>query len=167
MYDEYQKALKNKITEEEDQEQVVDLLQLVTFKVGEEDFGIDILNVQEIIRVVDITRVPNAKHFVKGVINLRGKIIPIIDLRLRLEMEEIAHGKDTRIIVVEVNNNVLGFIVDSVNQVIRIDKQIIEPAPPMVSEIDSDYITGVAKMKDELIVLLDLKMILEIKDKAA
>lgn len=167
MYEEYQRALKNRVTDEENREETIDLLQLVTFKIGDEDFGIDILDVQEIIRIVDITRVPNAKHFVKGVINLRGKIIPIIDLRLRLGIDEISYDKDTRIIVVEVNNSVLGFIVDKVNQVIRIDKTIIEPAPPMVSEIDSEYITGVAKMKNDLIVLLDLNMILEIKEKAA
>ncbi len=137
-----------------------DLLQLVSFHVGNEEFGVDILRVQEIIRMVGITRVPNAADYVVGVINLRGKVIPIINLRKRLGMETIDYDTDTRIIVIEFQDKVIGFIVDSVNEVIRIDKNITETPPAMVSGIDSQFITAIAKLSDRLLILLDLEMIL-------
>jgi purine-binding chemotaxis protein CheW len=142
-----------------------DLLQLVSFNIGEEEFGVDILRVQEINRMVDITRVPNAPDYVVGVINLRGKVIPIIDLRRRLGMPTREYGKDTRIVVLEIDGKVIGFIVDSVNEVLRIDKNITEPPPPMVSGIDSEYITAIGKLEDRLLILLDLNRILSGKEK--
>jgi purine-binding chemotaxis protein CheW len=96
------------------------LLQLVSFKIGNEEFGLDILRGQEIIRLQDLTRVPNSPYFVDGVINLRGKVIPIIALRKRFGLEEQAYDKQTRIVVLEFQNMVLGFIVDSVSEVLRI-----------------------------------------------
>src|ERR1051325_1604226 len=90
-----------------------ELLQLVSFHIAGEEFGLDILRVQEIIRIQELTRVPNSPNFVDGVINLRGKVIPVVALRKRFGMEEIPHDKQTRIVVVEVKGNVLGFIVDS------------------------------------------------------
>lgn len=137
-----------------------DLLQLVSFNIGEEEFGVDILKVQEIIRMVDITRVPNSPQFVEGVINLRGKVIPIIDLRLRLGLEPKTKDKDTRIIVVEFVTKVIGFVVDNVNEVLRLNKSITEPPPPMVSGINSEYITSIGKLDDRLLILLDLEKIL-------
>ncbi len=95
------------------------ILQLVTFKLENEEFGVDILKVQEINKMIDITRIPNAPSFVEGVINLRGKIIPIVDLRKRLGFEGRAYDKSTRIIVVELDGMVLGFIVDSVSEVLQ------------------------------------------------
>ena len=95
------------------------LLQIVSFKIGNEEFGLDILRVQEIIRLQDLTRVPNSPDFVDGVINLRGKVIPVIGLRKRFGLEEQAHDKETRIVVLEVQNMVLGFIVDAVSEVLR------------------------------------------------
>jgi purine-binding chemotaxis protein CheW len=142
-----------------------DLLQLVSFNIGEEEFGVDILRVQEINRMVDITRVPNAPDYVVGVINLRGKVIPIIDLRRRLGMQTKEYGKDTRIVVIELDGKVIGFIVDSVNEVLRIDSNITEPPPPMVSGIDSEYITAIGKLEDRLLILLDLNRILSGKEK--
>ncbi len=137
-----------------------DILQLVSFNIGEEEFGVDILKVQEIIRMVDITRVPNSPQFVEGVINLRGKVIPIIDLRLRLGLEPKAKDKYTRIIVVEFVSKVIGFVVDNVNEVLRLNKSITEPPPPMVSGIISEYITSIGKLDDRLLILLDLEKIL-------
>ncbi len=140
------------------------MLQLVSFKIGEEEFGVDILNVQEIIRMVEVTRVPNAPSFVEGVINLRGKVIPIVDLRRRLMMAEKSKDKNTRIVVVELERKVIGFIVDSVNEVLRINKNITEPPPPMVSGIDSEFITAIGKLDDRLLILLDLEKILSIEE---
>ena len=92
------------------------LIQLVTFSIGDEEFGVDILKVQEIIRTMEITRVPRAPEFVEGVINLRGKVIPIIDLRRRFKLVDRAHDKHTRIIVIEISSMVVGFVVDSVSE---------------------------------------------------
>lgn len=140
------------------------LLQLVSFNIGEEEFGVDILKVQEIIRMLEITRVPNAPDYVEGVINLRGKVIPIIDLRKRIGMPSKDDDKDTRIVVVEIDNKVVGFIVDSVNEVLRINENITEAPPPMVSGIDSEYITAIGKLNDRLLILLDLSRVLSSED---
>ena len=136
-------------------------IQLVSFFLGEEEFGADILMVQEIIRMQPITRVPNAPHFVEGVINLRGKVIPIVDLRKRLHVKGEEDQRKIRVIVVDVESKITGFIVDSVSQVLRISKSTIEPAPSIVmTGIDSDYITGVSKLGDKLLILLDFNNIL-------
>lgn len=137
-----------------------ELIQLVGFRIADEEFGVDITKVQEIIRMVDITRVPNTPDFVEGVINLRGKVIPIIDMRKRLDLASKPYDKDTRITVVEIENRIVGFIVDSVSEVIRIEKSITEPPPPMVSNINSDFITAIAKLDNRLLILLDLNEIL-------
>lgn len=133
-----------------------ELLQLVTFEVGSEEFAIPILSVQEINRMMEITRVPQSPPFVEGVINLRGKIIPVVDLRQRFGMERVERNGDSRIIVVEVKGRVIGFTVDRVNEVLRIDSGIVEPAPAMVASVDSDYVQGVGKLPDRLLILLEL-----------
>ncbi|OPY01939.1 MAG: Chemotaxis protein CheW [Syntrophorhabdus sp. PtaB.Bin047] len=135
------------------------ILQLVTFKLGTEEFGVDILKVQEINKMMNITRIPNAPAFIEGVINLRGKIIPIVDLRKRLGFREQPYDKSTRIIVVELEGLVLGFIVDSVSEVLRIPANTIEPPPSMVAGIESEYIEGVGKLDERLLILLELKKI--------
>ncbi|MGD8778861.1 MAG: chemotaxis protein CheW [Ignavibacteria bacterium] len=137
-----------------------EILQLVSFKIGDEEFGVDILKVQEIIRMIQITKVPNAPVFVEGVVNLRGRIIPVIDLRRRIGMEKRDYDKETRIVVVEISDNTVGFIVDEVSEVLRIPRSITEPPPEMVSGLDSDYITAVGKLEDRLLILLDLERIL-------
>lgn len=141
-----------------------ELLQLVTFSIGEEEFGVDILKVQEIIRTMEITKVPRAPEFVEGVINLRGKVIPIIDLRRRFGLDFKDHDKDTRIIVIEINNIVVGFVVDAVSEVLRIPTNTVEPPPPVVAGVDSDYISGVGKLQDRLLILLDLDKLLSSED---
>ena len=141
-------------------------IQLVSFLLGEEEFGADILMVQEIIRMQPITRVPNAPHFVEGVINLRGKVIPIVDLRKRLNVEGVKDSRKLRIIVVDVAGKITGFIVDSVSQVLRIPKSTIEPPPSIVvAGIESEYITGVSKLDDKLLILLDFSKILTQREK--
>jgi purine-binding chemotaxis protein CheW len=136
------------------------LIQLVTFSIEDEEFGVEILKVQEIIRMMEITRVPRAPQFVEGVINLRGKVIPIIDLRKRFGLETLPHDKNTRIIVIEISAMIVGFIVDSVSEVLRIPANTIEPPPPVVSGLDSEYISGVGKLQDRLLILLDLDRLL-------
>ena len=140
----------------------IELIQLVSFKLGREEFGVDILKVQEINRMLKITQVPNSPDFVEGVVNLRGRIIPVIDLRKRLSFSEKEHDSKTRIIVVDIVGNTVGFIVDEVNEVLRISKGIIEAPPELVSKIDSDFITSVAKLEDRIIILLDLNRLLKV-----
>ncbi len=141
------------------------LIQLVTFSIGDEEFGVDILKVQEIIRTMEITRVPRAPEFVEGVINLRGKVIPI-DLRRRFKLVDRAHDKHTRIIVIEISSMVVGFVVDSVSEVLRIPANTVEPPPPVVSGLDSEYISGVGKLEDRLLILLDLNKLLSNEEHA-
>ena len=129
------------------------ILQLVTFKLENDEFGVDILRVQEINRMMNITKIPNAPTFTEGVINLRGKIIPIIDLRKKLGFVSRVYDKSTRIIVVELDGIVLGFVVDSVSEVLRIPRDIIEPPPSIIGNVESDFIEGVGKLQDRLLIL--------------
>jgi len=151
--------------DEAQKKQDAELMQLVTFSIGEEEFGVDILKVQEIIRMMEITKVPRAPEFVEGVINLRGKVIPIIDLRRRFGLSARGHDKHTRIIVIEINNMIVGFVVDSVSEVLRIPSSTVEPPPPVVSGLESEYISGVGKLEDRLLILLDLDMLLSHEEK--
>lgn len=142
-----------------------ELLQLVSFKIGNEEFGVDILKVQEIIKMVSVTKVPNSPVFVEGVINLRGKVIPIVDLRTRLGLEKAGQNKDTRIVVVDVDSRIIGFIVDSVSEVLRIPVNITEAPPEIATGINSDFIKSVGKLEDRLLILIDLDKILSISEK--
>ena len=134
-----------------------ELLQLVSFMVGTEEFAIPILTVREINRMMQITRVPQSPPFIEGVINLRGKIIPVMDLRKRFRLETRENTGDSRIIVVEVGSRVIGCMVDRVNEVLRIGGEIVEPAPAMVCGVDSNYVQGVGKLDDRLRILLSLE----------
>lgn len=131
----------------------------VGFTVGHEEFCVDILKVQEIIRMVPITAMPNAPEFVEGVINLRGKIIPVIDFRKRFHIYDGGEGdeENRRIIVVSFGSVTVGMIVDKVSQVIKITSDQISPTPDVVKGYESDYISGVARVGDRLIILLELE----------
>lgn len=144
-----------------------DMLQLVSFKLREEEFGVNILQVQEIIRMQEITNVPNAPNFVEGVINLRGRVIPIVDLRKRFGLEAKEHSKATRIIVVMIDQVTVGLIVDEVSEVLRIPEDTVEPPPPIVAGIEADYIKGVGKLEDRLLILLDLNKILSQEERSS
>lgn len=133
-----------------------DLIQLVSFKLGEELFGIDILRVHEIIRLTDITRVPQAPSYCDGVINLRGKVIPIIDLRAKFELEQRERDKNTRIVVCDVDSGVVGMVVDEVDEVLRIPGSTIEPAPAIATTVNSEYIQGVARLDEGLLLFLEI-----------
>jgi len=134
-----------------------DILQLVTFNIGNEEFAIEILAVQEIVRMMPITDVPQSPPSVVGVVNLRGQITPVVDLRERFGLEPREHSQDSRIIVVEVEGHVLGFIVDNVNEVMQIDAAAVDPAPSVTTTVDSTYIRGVGKLDDRLLILLELE----------
>ncbi len=133
--------------------------QVVSFKLGPEEYGVDIAQVQEINRMVAVTKVPRAPVFMEGVINLRGQLIPIIDLRTRFGMPRAEHTKNTRIVVTEIGTKRVGMVVDSVSEVLRLPLDAIEPAPDMITGVDTEYIRGVGKIDDRLIILLDLAKI--------
>lgn len=137
-----------------------EILQLVTFHVGDEEFGVEILDVREINRMMEITRVPHAPEFVEGVINLRGQVIPVVDLRKRFALGAVERDKNTRIVVVELGDKVVGFLVDSVSEVLRVPGSLVEPPPPIVGGIDREYIEAVVKLEDRLLILLDLQKLL-------
>jgi purine-binding chemotaxis protein CheW len=138
-----------------------DVAQLVTFKLDKEEFGVNILNVQEINRMTEITKIPSAPPYVEGAINLRGKTIPIIDLRKKLGFAGRPIDDSARIVIVELSSAVLGFIVDSVSSVLRIPVDTIEPPPTIVSAAEAHYMKGVGKLDDRLIILLDLEKVFD------
>jgi len=144
---------------DQNKDRLDELIQLVTFHLGREEFGIDILKVQEINRMVEITKVPQAPYYCEGVINLRSKVIPVIDLRKKFEMDVEEWTKNTRIVVCDVDGNVIGMIVDAVEEVLRIPSSTIEPAPGIVTTVNSDYIKGVAKLEERLLIFLDISRI--------
>ncbi len=133
-----------------------ELIRLVSFKVGSEQFAVDILRVQEINRMMELTQVPQCPEGVRGVINLRGRIVPVLDLRTRLGIDASEESESSRIVVVEVQGSTVGFIVDAVHQVLQIDPRIIEPTPQITSGQNTSYIQGVAKLDETLMILLDL-----------
>lgn len=137
-------------------------VQLVAFKLGREEYGIDILQVQEIKRMTDITRVPHTPEYIKGVINLRGSVLPVIDLKTRLDLLEQDYTDDTRIIIVKVDEIAVGMIVDAVSEVMAIDQEQIEVSQEAVGGVSTNYISGVGKMENRLMILLNLEAIIGI-----
>ncbi len=136
----------------------------LTFVLGNEEYGIEILKVREIIGLINITTVPQTPEHMKGVINLRGKVIPVIDLRLKFSMQEEVHTQETCVIVVEVNGTSVGIIVDSVSEVVDINGGEIEDAPNFGQGIDTSFIIGLGKVNDKLIIMLDIDAILSSTD---
>ena len=137
-----------------------EVLQLVTFTLGNEEYAVNILNVQEINRITEITRVPNSPDHVEGVINLRGKVIPVVNLRKKFHFEDKPTDDTSRIIIMEIQGITNGLIVDSVSEVLRIPANSVEPAPPMSAELQSQFIKGIAKLENRLIILIDLDNLL-------
>src|SRR4030088_2992931 len=137
-----------------------DELQLVVFQLGAELYGVEIARVHEIIRLQTVTRVPHAPAFVEGVINLRGKVIPVVDLRRRFGLPWVDPPGASRIVVVEIGDQVVGIVVDGVSEVLRVNNATIEPPSPVVAGGDSDYLHGIAKLPDRLVILLNLDRVL-------
>ena len=139
---------------------------LATFFLASEEYGVDVRVVQEIIRVTEITQVPRAPDFIKGVINLRGRIIPVIDLKRKLGLGEVALARQARIVVVKIRERLLGLLVDGASQVLKVPVSSIEAAPEEVTEVDATAVRGVAKLPGRLIILMDLgrTLSLELRD---
>ncbi len=135
-------------------------LQVVGFRIGNETYGVRIAAVREIVRVPEITSVPNAPEAIEGVINLRGKIIPVMDLRKRFGLAEIQSDKKNRILVVELDNKMLGLIVNSASEVLKIPPSDVEAPGSLFTDGESGYVTGVGKLKGRLIILLDIAKLL-------
>jgi purine-binding chemotaxis protein CheW len=135
-------------------------LQLVGFRIGNETYGVRIASVREIVRVPEITAVPNAPEMIEGVINLRGRIIPVMDLRKRFSNSSDSSDKKNRILVVELDNKLLGLIVSSASEVLKIPPSEIEAPGTLFTEGDSSYVTGVGKLKGRLIILVDIAKLL-------
>lgn len=129
--------------------------QYVTFLIRGEKYALDITTVREFITYTQITRMPSLPFYVKGIINLRGNIIPVVDLRLRFNLEELEYSKYTVIIIVQVETKLIGMVVDSVSDVIYIPEDQIQPPPEFSTSIDMEYITGLGQYKDELVILLE------------
>ena len=129
--------------------------QLVVFDLSTEAYGVDIGAVREIIRLQDITRVPRTPEFVEGVINLRGKVIPVVDLRKRFGLPAEEESKENRIVVVDIGAQDIGVIVDAVTEVLRIATESVEPPASVITTADSEYLLGIAKLDSRLIILLD------------
>lgn len=132
---------------------------LVTFDLGEE-YGVPISQVQEIIRVGSVTKVPNSPPYMEGVINIRGRVLPVLNLRRRLKLTPKEVTKESRIIVTEIGSKVLGLLVDGVSHVIKVPSGFVDSAPEEVLEVDTDYITGVGKLDKRLVIMLDLEKLL-------
>lgn len=135
-------------------------LQVVGFRIGNETFGVRIGAVREIVRVPEITAVPSAPETIEGVINLRGKIIPVMDLRKRFGQSDIRPDKKNRILVVELEGKLVGLIVNAASEVLKISPSEIEPPGNVFAEGESSYVTGVGKLKGRLIILLDIAKLL-------
>ncbi len=139
-------------------------LQLVVFNMAKEQYGVGIGSVHEIVKVPDITEVPDAPAYLVGVINLRGKIVPVVDLRKRLNLVSAERTKSSRVLITENGGKLLGLLVDAVSEVLKVQPEAVEPPPDMITSIGVEYITGVAKVETRLIILLDLARVLSIED---
>lgn len=146
-------ALQTKVEESRNE-----LIQLVSFKLEQEEYGVNVLKVREIIRMPSITRVPNTPHYIEGVINLRGKVIPIISMRKRFNLPEGETSNQTRIMVIDMDGELMGFVVDAVSEVIRISESEIQPPPAVVnSAVEQECLAGVINQTDRLLFFLNLE----------
>lgn len=135
-------------------------LQLVSFRLDKEEYGIEITRVREIILLGEITRIPQTPDYIKGLINLRSTVIPIVDLRLRFGLPEGEPTDDTRIMVVNVDGRTIGIIVDAVSEVLRVSLEQIAPPPPTVATLGQEYLTGLVRLHDRMLILLDIDRLL-------
>lgn len=153
---------------ENNSEELLDseVLQLVSFMLDEVEYGVDILCVHEILRFPDITRLPNTPEFIKGVINLRGNVIPVVDVRIRFGFPTGEITDLTRIIVIETNGKQVGLLVDNVHQVVRIPVVSIDPPSELITGVSEDFISGIGRLKDRLIVILNMSNIIFLEDES-
>jgi purine-binding chemotaxis protein CheW len=142
----------------------VDLQQVVVFELSGETYALDILHVHEIIRIQPVTPVPGAADYIEGLINLRGRVVPVVDLRKRFSLRAREIGDRSRIIVVQVSNDIVGVVVDAVSEVIMVSPDVVEPAGRVVTGLDAEYIRTIAKVEGHLVAVLNPDKILEIGD---
>jgi len=135
-------------------------VQMVAFKLENEEFAVDIHRVREVLKMTRVTPLPQAAYFIEGVINLRGEVIPVVDLRKRFDLPESERDEDTRIIIVEIHESNVGLIVDSVTEVLRFSSAAVQPPPSRVAGTRTDLIEGVGKLDERLLIILNLEKIL-------
>ena len=140
-------------------------VQLVTFRVGGEEFGLDVFQVHEILRYVEPTPMPKAPAFVEGVLDVRGTLVPVVDLRKRFELHDVRFDDDTRIILVDFQGERLGLVVDEVSEVLRVPETAVTPAPQFVRGLAAEFIRGIVRLESRLVVLLDLERILSSQER--
>ena len=138
--------------------------EFLTFRLGAEEYGIDILRVQEIRSYEEPTRIANAPHFIKGVVNLRGVIVPVVDLRIKLNCEKVEYNGFTVVIVLNVHGRVVGAVVDSVSDVLELSHELIKPAPEMNTTVDVSFITGIASVGERMLILMDIAALMSSAD---
>lgn len=149
---------------------ITEMRQYLTFHLGEEDFALDVSSVKEILEFTTVTKVPQTPDYLRGVINLRGSVVPVVDMRLKFGLPEIKETINTCIIVLEVplegENTVMGALVDSVQEVFELDPQYIEPAPKIGSQLKTDFIKGMGKRDDHFIIILDIDKVFSLEELA-
>lgn len=138
--------------------------EFLTFRLGAEEYGIDILRVQEIRSYEPPTRIANAPSFIKGVVNLRGVIVPVVDLRIKLNCEKVEYNGFTVVIVLNVHGRVVGAVVDSVSDVLELSQELIKPAPEMNTTVDTSFITGIASVGERMLILMDIEALMSSAD---
>ncbi len=138
--------------------------EFLTFRLGAEEYGIDILRVQEIRSYEDPTRIANAPSFIKGVVNLRGVIVPVVDLRIKLACDKVEYNSFTVVIVLNVHGRVLGAVVDSVSDVLQLRSDLMKPAPEMNANVDTGFITGIASVGERMLILMDIEALMSSAD---
>jgi purine-binding chemotaxis protein CheW len=148
-------------------ETAVPQVQIVTFRVGGEEFGVDIFTVQEILPFGGVTPIPSAPEFVEGVLDVRGTVVPVVDLRTRFEVGEAGHDEETRIMLVEYGQERLGLVVDSVTEVLRVPENAISAAPAYIRGLAAEYVRGLVRLAGRLVILLDLERILSSQERIA
>ena len=139
--------------------------QLVVFELAKELYGINIAMVESIIKMQSITQLPQTPTYIKGVTNLRGTVLPVIDLRLRFGLDVQPDTKQTRVIIVTMGNLTVGIMVDGVSEVLRVSDDTIEPLPSMVNSVNSDFLKGIVRLEDRLIILLEVEKVLDLEEK--
>jgi len=150
----------NSVKEQAKREEREELEQYVTFLIGSETYGVEVLKVREIIGMTDITYVPNSLDFMRGVINLRGTVVPVVDMRKKFRIEEREYDSFTVILIVEIKETLIGMIVDSVSDVIGLPVENIQDTPHFSANVDADYIKSIGKDGDDLVIVLEVDRIL-------
>ncbi len=143
------------------------MLQLVTFKLAGQKYAVDILKVQEINNMKEITTIPNAPSFLEGAVNLRGKVIPVLNLRKKFSFDDAGSLETSKIVIMDVRGVIMGLIVDAVSDVLRIPRDVVEPPPPVTTHGSTEFISGIAKLQEGLVILLDMDRLLGVDEHRA